>query len=929
MNKSLFLTFGCLGLLGQICLQALEPTIQKIYSPAPATGQTPSFGKSVAMTERFILVGDPGDDTKGSNAGAAYLHDAKTGKRLRKLLANDGAVGDVFGTSVAVSGNLAIVGATGADSGRGAVYVFDLKKGTQINKLVGVPSDQEAGLLDLFGFCVALEGTTALIGSPGDDQVNLGIDSGSVYAMDVITGRLLTGPLNGERKIQADPADADNNDEFGRSVALSGNIAVIGAPRDAFGAKAEAGTVYMFQIRSGQRLRKVNVGDGVAGDAFGSSVAIQGDLILVGAPKSEVVSLLPNSGSAYLINFLNFTIVKKFPNPIGLPDEEFGSAVSLSGNLALVSAHQGVQRGLATGTAFLFDTVSGASLRSMGVQDASENALYGASAVLSGNQAVIGSPGDDDMGANAGAVYLFKALSGPLGVNTLAKKSDYAPGAPDTAFAGFSAYQVTPDAHVLLQATVSGTGASGGRTSGIWSRLGGSFDLALRTGDSINSSANAPKVTGLTNPVHTFFGVTTFYAKIKGPGITANNDEQWVMDNGTSVTTLVSEGNLLDSGEAIGGLGQMVNSSNEGMAAMIVGLRSSPTKAVSKANDSAALMFGLPGDTVVASVIEGTDSPIAGVKFGQVGPRITLDRDTAIVPAALVSGSTVVTAANNACLVQFRPGSPTFILARKGAAAPNVGGQTSGVFNAFLGECNSGFSYLIRASLTGVPTGENEGLWGNGINLLNLIAQKGKQVPQLATGIKYAAFLRYTCGTYGFTVLAKISGPGVSAANDLVLVHYPSAASALSGARLLMREGDFAPDGGGARIGLIQKVEVDRTSGSYAIITTLTDSDAASSQALWTGKLTSNTQSNALVEFEKPRLRLRRGSFQSLGSVTSALTTIDFMIPLDPTGAGGRGLGSPVGGNNVALVVTFANKQVIAGPLAALVSDIAPEIEPE
>lgn len=924
MKKSLLLSLISLVGLAQMQVIALEPVIQKFYPALPTAGQTPAFGKSVAMTERFFLVGDPGDDVLFTNAGAVYVHDAKTGKRLRKLTANDAAAENAFGTAVAVSGNIAIVGAPGADSGRGAVYVFDLKKGTPLNKLVGQESNISGGLPDLFGQCLALEGTVAVIGSPGDDQADLGTDSGSVYMMKVLDTNPQTNVI---RKVRLPLAEANANDVFGSSVGISGNIAVVGAPGDTGLGKAGAGTVHVFEIPTGQRVLNTPAFDATAGDAFGSSVAIHGDLILVGSPKSETSSIFSNTGSAYLINFVGKFILKKYLPPFSLGGEQFGSAVSLSGSLSLISAPFGQQSAGTTGIAFLFDNLTGNQLRSMSVQDVPTNARYGSSAVIYGNQALIASPGDRDVGTGAGAVYLFQGLSRRLGVNTLVKKGDFAPGAPEAVYAGFNAYQITSQGqnHVMLQASMSGPGSSAGRTQGIWSRMGEEFGLALRTGVTSTPVAGSPLVTGISNPVHTIFGFTSFYAKLKGAGITANNDEHWVLDDGDSAISMIGEGTPLATGQALGSLGQMVNSSSSNRAAMIVGLRSTPTKTVTAAGDSAALMFGMPGNAPIASLIEGTPSPVTGVNYGQVGPRITLGSDRAIVPVVLVSGSVPVTKANNAALVQFRNGAADVLLARKGNAAPVIPANPSAVFEAFLGECvSANGSLLIRATLTGVPKAENEGLWGSGINLLNLIAQKGKKI-RSGVDLTYVSFIRYWSTNNGFFVLAKVSGPGVTAANDLVLVHYPSASIP---PRLLMREGDIAPDCGGARIGLIQKVEADRNSGFYAVITTLTDSDAASSQAMWTGKVTVLNENVINVEMEKPFLRLRRGSFQELGSTTAALTSIDFLLPADLSGAGGRGLGSPVTSSTVALILTFANKQVIAGPLTEPVGEPLEEVEP-
>jgi hypothetical protein len=94
------------------------------------------FGVAVAIDGNLALVGAFGDDTNGANAGAAYLFDISTGAQLAKILAPDGATGDVFGISVALEGNTAVIGASGANGGSGAVYVFTIPEPASLVVLV-------------------------------------------------------------------------------------------------------------------------------------------------------------------------------------------------------------------------------------------------------------------------------------------------------------------------------------------------------------------------------------------------------------------------------------------------------------------------------------------------------------------------------------------------------------------------------------------------------------------------------------------------------------------------------------------------------------------------------------------------------------------------------------------------------------------------
>jgi outer membrane protein assembly factor BamB len=133
------------------------------------------FGRSVAISGDTLLIGAEGDDEYGPFTGAAYLFDAATGEQLAKLFAADGVEGDFFGQSVAVSNNIAVVGAPWDDdngSNSGSVYVFDIRTGQQLAILqppVDVPGER-------FGISVAANGNTAVIGYLAEPQIEPGSD---------------------------------------------------------------------------------------------------------------------------------------------------------------------------------------------------------------------------------------------------------------------------------------------------------------------------------------------------------------------------------------------------------------------------------------------------------------------------------------------------------------------------------------------------------------------------------------------------------------------------------------------------------------------------------------------------------------------------------------------------------------------------------
>ena len=187
---------------------------QKLTAPDGSTNDL--FGYSVALWDNTALIGSYFDDDNGINSGSAYLFDTTTGSLLRKFTAPDASTWDVFGSSVALWDNTALIGSWGDDDhggDSGSAYLFDTTTGSLLQKFTA----PDGSAHDRFGLSVALSNNTALIGSHWDDDK--GRQSGSAYLFDTTTGSLL-------QKFTAPDGSAD--DYFGSSVALSNNTAQIG-----------------------------------------------------------------------------------------------------------------------------------------------------------------------------------------------------------------------------------------------------------------------------------------------------------------------------------------------------------------------------------------------------------------------------------------------------------------------------------------------------------------------------------------------------------------------------------------------------------------------------------------------------------------------------------------------------------------------------
>ena len=265
-------------------------TGQQIAKLLPNDGtEGDRFGASVAISGNTAVIGSAGDDCNGSGSGSAYLFDTTTGKQITKLLPNDGAESDLFGTSVAISGTTAVVGAyLDDDNGdrSGSAYLFDTTTGQQIAKLL--PSDGAAG--DEFGSSVSISDTTVIVGASKHN--NNGIESGSAFAFDKITGQQIAKLL---------PDDGATLDLFGYSVAISGTTAVVGAFRhDSNGNGNDSGSAYIFDTTTGQQIAKLMPSDSFPFDLFGISVAINGTTAIVGSYLDDDNGSA--SGSAYVFS---------------------------------------------------------------------------------------------------------------------------------------------------------------------------------------------------------------------------------------------------------------------------------------------------------------------------------------------------------------------------------------------------------------------------------------------------------------------------------------------------------------------------------------------------------------------------------------------------------------------------------------------------
>ncbi|MHC4423041.1 MAG: FG-GAP repeat protein, partial [Planctomycetota bacterium] len=386
------------------------------------------FGESVSVSGNYAIVGAYWDDDKGTESGSAYIFkksdtpgDPNWYEQV-KLTASDGAMNDLFGVSVSVSGSYAIVGAEhndddGTDSG--SAYIFK-KSDTPSDpnwyeqaKLTASDGDAD----DHFGHRVSVSGDYAIVGALYDDDD--GNESGSAY---IFKKSDTPGDPNWYEQVKLTASDGAVGEWFGGSVSVSGDYAVVGAYVDD-DKGVGSGSAYVFKKSdtpgdpNWYEQVKLTASDGAGSDFFGRSVSASGDYAIVGALYDDDDGF--NSGSAYIFKKSDtpgdpnwYEQVKLLASDANAEDL-FGSSVSVSGNYAVVGADGDDDNGPFSGSAYIFkksDTPGDPNWYEQAKLTASDGStwdIFGWSVSISGNYAIVAAEEDDDKGTNSGSAYIF------------------------------------------------------------------------------------------------------------------------------------------------------------------------------------------------------------------------------------------------------------------------------------------------------------------------------------------------------------------------------------------------------------------------------------------------------------------------------------------------------------------------------------------
>lgn len=313
-----------------------EP-IAELTAPLPQLGD--AFGHSVAVQGDAVLIGSPGSSANGFQSGVACLfrldREALQWRHETTLTASDGDPGDIFGWSVSLSHDVAIIGARDDENNgvtqSGSAYVFRNLDGRWVEEAKLV--DDQGQVHDLFGNSVSVDGEVVLVGANGNGDA-AGPGSGAAFVF-----RRFAGEWHLERQLTA--PDAAGDARFGFSASLASGAAVIGAYLDDEQG-GDAGAAYVFRSNgtAWNLETKLLASDGAALDWFGRSVTIADDAttILVGALLDDDVGSESGSSYIYRHDANTWREVGKITASPGGPLENFGASVAVDNDVGLVGS---------------------------------------------------------------------------------------------------------------------------------------------------------------------------------------------------------------------------------------------------------------------------------------------------------------------------------------------------------------------------------------------------------------------------------------------------------------------------------------------------------------------------------------------------------------------------------------------------------------
>jgi hypothetical protein len=373
--------------------------------------QGDAFGQAVALSGDWALIGKPQDDEIADQSGAAYfyLHSGANWPQYQKLKASDAAFGDAFGYSVALSGTVAVVGAP--DEFPQGVFDAGAAYVFEFNGGNWVETAKiwasDASPTAHFGFACAVSGDRLLIGAK--DDAHAGTSSGSAYVFERSGASWI-------EVIKLTASDAAPGDAFGRSVALDGNLALIGAPSADGPTSFDFGAAYVFEnLASWTQVAKLTANDGATSDFFGMSVGASSGALLIGASAHDHAA--SNAGAVYAFErpLGTWVQMQELLASDATAGDQFGASLAVDGSACAIGSNADDDQGFSSGSAYAFRRASTgwAQIGKFLARDGADFNILGTQVAISGVHVLAGAVGDDDACpgnafCGSGSAYVFE-----------------------------------------------------------------------------------------------------------------------------------------------------------------------------------------------------------------------------------------------------------------------------------------------------------------------------------------------------------------------------------------------------------------------------------------------------------------------------------------------------------------------------------------
>jgi hypothetical protein len=402
-----------------------RPTAGTFQQLAELTGsqQYELVSGGAAISGNTLVIGAPVANSPDGciECGAAYVYTAVDGDWTNLILTatltqSAGQSVGGFGAAVAISGDTIIVGGADATSGQGAAYIYTNPSGNSTEDAeLTVSGGQGVGAVS----GVAIDGDTVVIGIP---VVSIGRNEqqGSAYVYVEPSG----GWTSTTQTAQLLPSDGGGNFYFGTSVSISGRYIVVGAPDGTpLGGVSEQGLAYLFVEPApgwsgiwGQTT-EFKASDGTGDAAFGLSVSVSENVLVVGAP-GQTIDSKQREGASYIFARpttgwpKNMTETAELTESDGKPADAFGISVAISNKTVIAGAYLRHNR---QGAAYIFGESSGgwqstSSAEAIAAPDGAADNYFGRPVAIGGGVLAVcanGWPDGGNTGDGYGAVYVF------------------------------------------------------------------------------------------------------------------------------------------------------------------------------------------------------------------------------------------------------------------------------------------------------------------------------------------------------------------------------------------------------------------------------------------------------------------------------------------------------------------------------------------